>query len=57
MDFYELSQGLLPTLPWFPRTEDMAGRVADLIVEKRFLVKYDDTSAPLIDAAVQFVEK
>ena len=52
VDFFEIADGLLPTLPWFPRTEDMAGRVADLIVEKRFLVKYDDTSAPLIDAAV-----
>ena len=52
VDFFEIAKGLLPTLPWFPRTEDMAGRVAKQIIMNRFLVKYDHTSAPLIDAAV-----
>ena len=52
VDFYEIAEGLLPTLPWFPRTEDLAKRIADQIVENHFLVKYDHTSAPLIDAAV-----
>ena len=52
MDFFEIANGLLPTLPWFPRTETMAERVADLIVKNRFLVKYDATATPMIDAAI-----
>ena len=51
-DFYELAEGQLPTIPWFPRTDNMAERIAALIAEKRFLVKYDEASAPVIDAAV-----
>ena len=43
----------MPTLPWFPRTEKLAEQVADLIVGNRFLVKYDKTTAPVIDAAVR----
>lgn len=52
VDFYEMAKDMLPTLPWFPRTEDMAERMAALIVEKHFLVRYDEVSAPVIDAAV-----
>ena len=52
VEFFEIADRLLPTLPWFPRTEDMAERIAGLIVENHFLVKYDDTAAPLINAAV-----
>ena len=33
IDFFELSKKLLPTLPWFPRTEKLATQVADMIVE------------------------
>ena len=51
-DFYELAEGQLPTIPWFPRTDNMAERIAALIAEKRFLMKYDEASAPVIDAAV-----
>jgi len=53
VDLFELSGKLLPTLPWFPRTEKLATQVADMIVENRFLVKYDKTTAPVIDAAVR----
>ena len=52
VDLFELSGKLLPTLPWFPRTEKLAEQVADLIVGNRFLVKYDKTTAPVIDAAI-----
>ena len=52
VDFFKIPERLLPTQPRLPRTEKMAERVADLIAEKRFLVKYDDASSPLIDAAV-----
>lgn len=51
VDFYEIPKNLLPTLPWFPRTEDMAERVADLIVDNRFVVKFGEMTAPLIEAA------
>lgn len=44
VDLFELSGKLLPTLPWFPRTEKLAEQVADLIVGNRFLVKYDKTT-------------
>ena len=48
VDFFQISEGLLPTQPWLPRTETMAERVADLIVKNRFLVKYDATATPMI---------
>ena len=52
MDFFEIAEGLLPTLPWFPRTEVMGERMASLIVENHFLVKYDAVAARMVDAAV-----
>ena len=51
VNFFEIPEGLLPTLPWFPRTEEMANRIADIIAEKHFLIRYDEMSAPMIDAA------
>ena len=51
VNFFEIPEGLLPTLPWLPRTEDMANRIADIIVEKHFLVRYDEMSAPMIAIA------
>ena len=51
VNFYEIPEGLLPTLPWFPRTENMANRIADIIAEKHFLVRYDEMSAPMIAIA------
>ena len=52
VNFYEISEELLPSIPWFPRTENVVTELADLITASRFLVKYDTTTAPLIDAAV-----
>ena len=36
----------------YVRTEDVAASVAEAVRENHFLVKYDKTTAPMIDAAV-----
>ena len=51
-DFYQIVSNLQPELKEFERTEDIAERVARVIEESGFLVKYDRHIAPLIDAAV-----
>lgn len=51
IDFFEISNRVMPKLPELPRTEDMACEVAYVIQEKRFLIKYDKTTAPIIRAA------
>lgn len=52
VNFFGIGKSLLPSLPWFPRTEAIVTEVADKIAEQHFVVRYDRQTAPLIDAAV-----
>ena len=36
VDFFEIPEGLLPTLPWFPRTDAMAERTEDYLGYRNF---------------------
>jgi hypothetical protein len=51
-NFYEIMDGLQPTMKVHERTEDIVTRVAEVIRKCGFLVKYDSQTAPMIDAAV-----
>lgn len=52
VNFFEISEGLLPSLPWFPCTDKVVTEVAEVIAKSHFVVKYDKSTSSLIDAAV-----
>ena len=50
--FYGIASSLELGQRKYVRTDDVAASVAEAIRENHFLVKYDKTTAPMIDAAV-----
>ena len=50
--FYGIAKSLDLGQRKYVRTDDVADGVAEAVRERRFLVRYDKTTAPMIDAAV-----
>lgn len=50
--FYGIAKSLDLGQRKYVRTDDVAASVAEAVRERRFLVRYDKTTAPMIDAAV-----
>ena len=50
--FYGIAKNLNLGQRKYVRTDDVATSVAEAVRENHFLVKYDKTTAPMIDAAV-----
>ena len=50
--FYGIAKSLDLGQRKYVRTDEVADSVAEAVRERRFLVRYDKTTAPMIDAAV-----